>query len=349
MHNLGDKSKDNKHKASVQRLEVLKKPLHTQPKSILVMLDNNSSSSNKSAKGENHTKGTRKPRDNVLLRNGNACYRRVTQKTAVDPTTVAGTISIKVVQCVAKKDLMKCILTVDDIAGGKTFRNTQKVFRAGDRITIIHSKVYDEYGVGQVAIIQPHRMLGGTTTEKAATTKAVDKEQRKVKKKRQYGRKEKDSSNVWLIVTAKSNGKRKLWQRNMELLGVFLEFRRVEYLEVETTAVGLAADMARVYHNNGGEQHRCYQIQIIPNTALWIDEALFCTNTKEGEETGDQTKEEEEGFPKATETEKEESRIEEEEEEVTEIMRNNEECECTEWMTWDCYEPWDTLWEEGTL
>ena len=151
-------------------MEMLSVPLFTQAKSNPATLCNGSNVSTDSRKRGNCTKGTRKPRDNVLLGNGSACYRRVAQK-----TPLTGTAFIKVVHCAAKKDLLKCILTVDDIAGGKAFKNTQKVFRAGDRITIIHSKVYDEYGVGQVAIIQPHRMLGGTTTEKAATTKAVDK------------------------------------------------------------------------------------------------------------------------------------------------------------------------------
>ena len=107
----------------------------------------------------------------------------------------------------------------------------------------------------------------------------MDKAQER-KKKRQYGRKEKDSSNVWLIVTAAEDGKSMLWQRNMELLKLFLVIGDVEYVEVEANAMGLATDLARVYHSKGGKQHKCYQVQATPDTALWIDEALFYTKAK---------------------------------------------------------------------
>ena len=328
-------------------MEMLSVPLFTQAKSNPATLCNGSNVSTDSRKRGNCTKGTRKPRDNVLLGNGSACYRRVAQK-----TPLTGTAFIKVVHCAAKKDLLKCILTVDDIAGGKAFKNTQKVFRAGDRITIIHSRVYEEYSSGQVTSIQPHRMFGRTTTTIKTTTTTKEavspsSKSQNVQKKRQYGRKEKDSSNVWFVVTTAKHGRSRLWQRNMELLRLFLEFGDVEYVEVETAAVGMARDLARVYHSKGGDQHTCYQVQMTPGTALWIDETLFYTKVVGCEETKEQAKEEEDFFK--TPEKEEEERDSRAEEETAEAVKSNECKECTDWTIWNCYELWDMFHEEETM
>ena len=329
----------------------------------------NSNNTNGKKRG-NCTKGTSKPRDNVLLGNGSACYRRVTQKTAVDPTMIAGgALFIKVIRCIAKKELMKCILTVDDAVCGKAFKNTQRVFRAGDSVAIIHSRVYEEYSASQVTTIQPSKMLCDIAEEAETETDAkiditekseiapvkainkvstndMDKAQER-KKKRQYGRKEKDSSNVWFVVTTAKHGRSRLWQRNMELLRLFLEFGDVEYVEVETAAVGMARDLARVYHSKGGDQHTCYQVQMTPGTALWIDETLFYTKVVGCEETKEQAKEEEDFFK--TPEKEEEERDSRAEEETAEAVKSNECKECTDWTIWNCYELWDMFHEEETM
>lgn len=330
----------------------------------------NSSSSNTSTGSDSrssHTTSASKPRDNVLLGNGNACYRRITQRTAVPATAVR----VKVMECVARKRLRKCILTVDDIVQGKTFKNTQFVFKAGDSVTIIHSRLCDEYGVGTAATIKPQRMLGSMAETTTSSNPSLEYKQmnnnnndnntdndnhnHNKKKKRQYGRREKDASNVWLVVTT-SDGKSRLWQRNMELVGMFVEVESVGYMEAEVDAVGMATDMARVCHRDGGDKHMCCKVQVTPDSALWIDAELLhmrlCGSGEvrrlDGELKVESTEEEHEH-------EQEERLDEEDETEATPTIpigtsgSGAEECEETGWMALSYNEQWDMLYEEGCI
>ena len=318
----------------------------------LLTLQKSNSTGNDS--GRNHTRCISKPRDNVLLSNGNACYRHITERTVI-PTT---TVWVKVMQCVARKRLKKCILTVDDIVEGKTFKNTQFVFKAGDSVTIIHSRVCEEYGVGTAATIKPQRMLGTEATKHNAGCKQRNNNNNK----RQYGRKEKDASNVWLIVTT-SDGKSRLWQRNMELLGMFIEVKSVEHIEAEAGAVGMATDMARVCHRDGGDRHMCCKVQVTPDSALWIDEELLHTEPdKSGEVKRPEGQTKEGNIEKAIvapppQTQEENDDDDEEELKTSTIIGTTEtetgtgieECEETEWMALCYNEQLDMLYEEGCI
>lgn len=83
-------------------------------------------------------------RENVLFDNGSACYRAIyhEEKTELPKEP----LFLKVIRCRALTGLKKCVLTSEDLVeGNKTFKNGQKVFKAGDRVDIVHSKVYENF------------------------------------------------------------------------------------------------------------------------------------------------------------------------------------------------------------
>ena len=96
----------------------------------------------------------------------------------------------------------------------------------------------------------------------------------RMKKRRKYGREEKDGSNVWIIVRGK-DGEPKLWQRNMELVGSLVDIGSEQYMDVSVTGAGLASTTARVYHGDGGEQRLCFQFSVTQSRTLWVDRDLF--------------------------------------------------------------------------
>ena len=262
----------------------------------------------------------------VLLANGGACYRCITQ----DPEGAlpVGTMCIRVVECVARVGLKKCFLTLEEFTAKeqKAFKNGQKVFKAGDSITIIWSEVYERYAAEhglepgppappqlnpetQVGDVNPKDAKGkvceggengGTSLKNEGSAKEdgekedeagseeknvgvlemIDGKERKGRRylgrrKKWYGRCEKDKKSVWIAVTGKK-GDTVLWQREMDLVGETVDVVRTGYLCVEVKGVGFVTEMARVYHNTGGKKHRCYRVQIAPSTMLWIDEELLC-------------------------------------------------------------------------
>ena len=102
-------------------------------------------------------------KENVLLANGSACYRAITQLAQTAAGAAGGrgggsengscggcgelVMWIRVVECVARTGLKKCVLTLRELDGReeKKFKNGAKVFKAGDRVTILWSRVYEEY------------------------------------------------------------------------------------------------------------------------------------------------------------------------------------------------------------
>ena len=249
-------------------------------------------------------------KENVLLANGSACYR------AIDPcpdVEVSGkSMSLRVVECVARSGLKKCVLNLSELdERQKRFKNGAKVFKPGDRVTILCSRVYDEYlamcpcfplppcaflpcptgimvprAIISYPSMSPLVLLPGaqgsdkiqmeaTSDGKCDETLGSCKDM--APKKRNYGREEKDGSNVWIIVTGK-DGVSRLWQRNMELVGSLVDISSEQYMEVNVTGAGITSTMARVRHRSGGEQRLCYQFRVSQEHTLWVDRDLFYTS-----------------------------------------------------------------------
>ena len=88
-------------------------------------------------------------------------------------------------------------------------------------------------------------------------------------------RENKDWSNVWLVVRAKADGKVKLWQRNVELIGSILKKGAENYIPVKVVGAGYSYTLPRIFHKDGGPKRRCYLVEFSAQSRLWVDEDLI--------------------------------------------------------------------------
>lgn len=259
----------------------------------------------------------------VLIATGSACYRSIVQDTRASlPAPIA---NVRVVECIARAGLKKAFLTLEELTKNeKKFKNGQKVFKKGDKITIFWSSVYEryarehypnftmkevsrtnlEYESSENANVNENDPLGDVTEEemfgdyieeeyieinslfhendpmkKVATAEQQQQEAEEstpfiYKGKRWYGRNDKDMKSVWFIVTSKE-GRSVLWQREIDLIGPFLDVHYTGWMCVGVKAVGTASTMARVYHNSGCGTRKYYKINPTDNSTLWIDGKLL--------------------------------------------------------------------------
>ena len=361
-----------------------------------------------------------KVKENVLLGNGTACYRAV--EVELNPELPVGCVYLRVVEYVAPVGLKKCYLTLEEYQSkSKKFANGQKVFKAGDTVSIIYSDVYERYIMGkpnmysimlqsgklsaqslvsmslsglssfsfqlpgavpsassslwlamkkgeqqkqeqeeeqvlqeqeqqepqkpQVPAVFPTlkanealppllaeiplpcavKLENGTLAptlprqgptqaqaqaqgpaqailgagEKSASaerggdgaaesafckepgnngnedTLAKKKPSEKPKAKLRQSRENKDWSNVWLVVRAKADGKVKLWQRNVELIGSVLANGVENYVPAKIVGAGYSYTLPRIFHKDGGPKRRCYLVEFSAQSRLWVDEDLI--------------------------------------------------------------------------
>ena len=114
---------------------------------------------------------------------------------------------------------------------------------------------------------------------------------KETKTKKRESREYKDKSNVWVIVEGKG-GKRRLWQRNVELIGWILKGGTERLMAAKVVGVGYSFMKPRVASAPGGPRCKCYQVSIAPGTTLWVDEELFVG--KDGTRDSSHLEEEEE-------------------------------------------------------
>ena len=88
-------------------------------------------------------------------------------------------------------------------------------------------------------------------------------------------RENKDWSNVWLVVRAKADGKVKLWQRNVELIGSVLANGVENYVPAKIVGAGYSYTLPRIFHKDGGPRCRCYLVEFSAEYKLWVDEDLI--------------------------------------------------------------------------
>lgn len=122
----------------------------------------------------------------------------------------------------------------------------------------------------------------GEEEKKAKEEEKEDRDrEEKPKTKKRQSREDKDLSNVWIIVVAKSDGSVNMWQRNVDLMGNTLKNGIVKYIPVNVIGSGYSHTMPRVLHKKGGPKRDCYQISIAPGSTLWIEKSLFYKRNKD--------------------------------------------------------------------
>ena len=139
---------------------------------------------------------------------------------------------------------------------------------------------------------------------------SFEDEDAKIRPKKRQSRENKDWSNVWLIVEGKDDGKVKLWQRNIELIGSILRDGTPRLMPVEVIGVGYSYLLPRIFHKAGGPMRMCYQVLIAPGSTLWVDKDLIyvkLANFGAGEEMGERTSIKERREEEEEEEEEEES------------------------------------------